>query len=42
MINLDIKEGGFFELFKSHYKNKDIKLNSKVTKINLKKINNYK
>jgi len=31
------KEGGFFELFKSQYKNKDIKLNSKVTKINLKK-----
>ena len=33
------KEGGFFELFKSQYKNKDIKLNSKVTKINLKKKN---
>lgn len=40
------KEGGFFELFRSHYKNKSINLNSKVTKINLKKksiiINNTK
>lgn len=40
------KKGGFFELFRSHYKDKNINLNSKVTKINLKKrsiiINNAK